>query len=138
MADELNRGHNPLAGRFVALELEGSKRANWCRLYAPERPRLIVGAIPSIADPVPPSTALAPSRENGVDSEAATFKGEFDWGGRPIDKNFPCGNDFARHVRLLLYICLNIRTDVRKIAHPTDKGNAQPLLESFRRVLSAN
>jgi hypothetical protein len=62
---------------------------------------LIIRAILAVADAIPPSTRFTPPRENGMDAKSLSTKGEFDRGGRSIDKDLSCGDYLARHLGLL-------------------------------------
>jgi hypothetical protein len=137
----LNCCHNPLASGFVTLELKCCERSDGRSFNRPECARLIIGAIDSIASAVPPSPGFAPTRENGMDTKTSPSKGEFDRSGWSIDKDLSCWDYFACHVCALLIanfdfqFRLPFRTDVRKIAHPTDKSNAKAPVEGFERLL---
>jgi hypothetical protein len=83
----LQRPDNPLPCCFIAFEFKCCQGADRGRLNFPERTSLIVRAELAIADAIPPSTCLAPSRKHCMDTKTFTAKGEFNGGKTSIGKN---------------------------------------------------
>ena len=75
----------PTLGDLIELDLEGHNRADGGSLYPPESASAIIkngGAIGfverAIADPIPPSSGLPPTGDDGVHMETAPLVEELD------------------------------------------------------------